>query len=538
MGDVIDVISFIDLATTPRPSRTLHDRPRFGAYRAQWSVLEALGGLRSRIHLTVVTTPTGEHELRREAGEWCDVVSYPDIGRLRPRPCRTVVHHVGQAFELVPYRLRRLMGIYAPVTSGHHSLGYTHLVDAARRLDQERAHPGDALIASSEHGRRVLGNIIGHASPNWLGRIEVVPLPVNVRPPTPGERRTARAALGLGPDTVLILSIGRLSRHDKATLEPLLWAVAELQAEGDQAAQVVIAGEDRHRYAVELRRQADLYGTGDRVRVLPSVSEDQRLCLLRAADIFVGLYDSRQEVFGLAVAEAQAAGLPGVVSDYSNPGDVVEDGVTGVTVPTTEVRAQQLHETWEDLLPWQEEHLLSAQLVAVDRDALLRALRHLVSDPEHRRRMGTAAAHAARRYRPSTVANEFVDCWEGCLDRVTRAPAADEALGRAWSTSDVFEAFSTRTVLPAEALWQPRHAVPVTDLIDEDLRRVVGGDALLRAAQVLRRTAAPVRMPDLARAAGQPPEMAMLAIAVLHKYGYVTYCGSLDERPRAVGRYL
>ena len=244
--------------------------------------------------------------------------------------------------------------------------------------------------------------------------------------------------------------------------------MAELRADGNRSAQLMIAGEDRHGYAVELRRQADVYGAGDRVRVLTNVSDDERLSLLRAADIFAGLYDSRQEVFGLAVAEAQAAGLPTVVSDYSNPGDAVANGVTGVTVPTTEVQARLLHQTWQDLLPWRDEHLLSAQLVAVDRDGLLRALRYLVTDSQQRRRMGAAAVHAARRYKPSTVGSELADCWERCLDWVPQPRAAAKAPGSAWSASEVFAEFSTRTVLPAEALWQPHHMVPVIDLIDED----------------------------------------------------------------------
>ena len=53
-----------------------------------------------------------------------------------------------------------------------------------------------------------------------------------------------------------------------------------------------------------------------------------------AARCGIGIFPSRIESFGLAVAEALAAGLPTVCTDAGALPEIVEDGVTGSVVPT------------------------------------------------------------------------------------------------------------------------------------------------------------------------------------------------------------
>ena len=49
----------------------------------------------------------------------------------------------------------------------------------------------------------------------------------------------------------------------------------------------------------------------------------------------MSLVDNPQETFGLAVAEAMAAGVPLVVSDWNGYRDLVRDGIDGFRVPTS-----------------------------------------------------------------------------------------------------------------------------------------------------------------------------------------------------------
>ena len=64
------------------------------------------------------------------------------------------------------------------------------------------------------------------------------------------------------------------------------------------------------------------------------VSEEVKRQALAAADVAVSLVDNAQETFGLAVAEAMAAGLPLVVSDWSGYRDLVRDGIDGYLIPS------------------------------------------------------------------------------------------------------------------------------------------------------------------------------------------------------------
>ena len=68
--------------------------------------------------------------------------------------------------------------------------------------------------------------------------------------------------------------------------------------------------------------------------------------LLPALDMLVHL--PRDEAFGLALAEAMAAGLPTVATDIGGCREVVRDGVTGLLVPPGDAPA--LTEALERLL--------------------------------------------------------------------------------------------------------------------------------------------------------------------------------------------
>ena len=64
------------------------------------------------------------------------------------------------------------------------------------------------------------------------------------------------------------------------------------------------------------------------------VSEELKRQALAAADLALSLVDNTQETFGLAVAEAMAAGLPVVASNWNGYRDLVRHGVDGYLVPS------------------------------------------------------------------------------------------------------------------------------------------------------------------------------------------------------------
>jgi len=59
--------------------------------------------------------------------------------------------------------------------------------------------------------------------------------------------------------------------------------------------------------------------------------------LLAASDLYV--WPAIGEAYGLAILEAQAAGLPVVAGETGGVGDIVAHGVTGLLVPVGDVAA-------------------------------------------------------------------------------------------------------------------------------------------------------------------------------------------------------
>ncbi|MBU2135390.1 MAG: glycosyltransferase family 4 protein [Alphaproteobacteria bacterium] len=119
-----------------------------------------------------------------------------------------------------------------------------------------------------------------------------------------------------------------------------------------------------------------------------------RFSIWSAADLFISLSDNIQETFGLTPAEAMAAGLPCVVTDWDGYRDTVRHGVDGFRIPTFSPRPG----LGEDLAFNHDNGWLSydnyvgaaAQMTAVDLPAAANALSALIDNPDLRRTMGSA----------------------------------------------------------------------------------------------------------------------------------------------------
>lgn len=172
-----------------------------------------------------------------------------------------------------------------------------------------------------------------------------------------GDREATRAALGVGPDDVVVTCVANL-RAEKA-YDVLLTAARSLL---DAHPQVVVLSVGQGPLDAELRTQHERLGLGDRFRFLGF--RDDVPSVLAASDVFV--LSSRQEGLPVAFMEASVLGLPSVVTRVGGLVDHVDDGVSGLLVA-----------------PEQPE-------------ALATALGRLVDDPDLRARMGErASSHAA-----------------------------------------------------------------------------------------------------------------------------------------------
>ena len=150
------------------------------------------------------------------------------------------------------------------------------------------------------------------------------------RRPQPTDRETARFALKLPPDAVVLGTLGRLTEQKGQRL--LLEAVAGLARDlPDLVLFLVGSGPLRD----DLETEAGRLGIADRVRFL-GLRRD-RPTLYAAMDVFV--LPSRWEGLSLALVEAMGAGRAVVATDVGGNPEVVRDGQNGLLVPPNDVGA-------------------------------------------------------------------------------------------------------------------------------------------------------------------------------------------------------
>lgn len=86
-----------------------------------------------------------------------------------------------------------------------------------------------------------------------------------------------------------------------------------------------------------LERMATERGVAGNLHFLGTISEEQKLALLRASDVLP--FPSRYEGFGLPLLEAMAAGTPVISTDIPVVNEIVRNGENGILVPYDDTAA-------------------------------------------------------------------------------------------------------------------------------------------------------------------------------------------------------
>ncbi|NED94833.1 D-inositol-3-phosphate glycosyltransferase [Phytoactinopolyspora alkaliphila] len=198
-------------------------------------------------------------------------------------------------------------------------VGEEQVVDAAHRI-----------VANTDDEARQLSVLYG-ADPD---KVATVRPGVDLSVFTPGSRRAARAALGLGHDDVVLLFAGRI--QPLKAPDVLVRAAARLVAEAPALRTRLVVpivggpsgtGMDR---PGELMRLARELRVDDVVEFYPPVDQPTLAQWYRAADLTV--VPSYSESFGLVALESQACGTPVVASAVGGLRTAVRDDHSGLLV--------------------------------------------------------------------------------------------------------------------------------------------------------------------------------------------------------------
>jgi glycosyltransferase involved in cell wall biosynthesis len=225
--------------------------------------------------------------------------------------------------------------------------------------------------------------IVSHAAgqtlrlPSQAGRLIVVHNGIQTVDVNEEQRANARIELDARDACVGILVARIDGRKGHGTLLNSLRALDDLGG----GLKMWIAGDGAARAAAEA--QAARLGLGDdRVRFLGRRSDIDRL--LEGADFFV--LPSDIEGLPLSILEAMAHGLPIIASNVGGVPEIIQDDVNGLLVS------------------------------AGDETALASAIRRVATDPELRRRLGSAArARANTTFSLSTMVHKYDEVYDAAL---------------------------------------------------------------------------------------------------------------------------
>ncbi len=350
---------------------------------------------RTHARASIADLPDGAEELdvRLFPARWPRRIAFsPELSRaLAEEAPRCDVVHIHSLFlfpQFAAYRAARRAGV--PYIVSPRGALDPHLRRRSRAVKaigdalwQRSMLEGAAVLhATSDEEARLLGDVAPGAPraivPNGINCADYEVLP-------PASEFRERF-LG-GSDGPVVMFLGRLS-HKKG-LDLLVRAFARVQGEIPEA-QLAIVGPDDEGLMPALRAVAAREGVAGAVAFIGMLRGRGKLAALAAADVWA--LPSHSENFGIAVAEALAAGRAVVVSPGVNIAPEIAAAGAGVVAD-------------------------------LGGEAFASAIVTLLRDDVERVRLGRAGREFARRYDSAAVAPQLADMYERVVDTPVRRAA-------------------------------------------------------------------------------------------------------------------
>ena len=281
----------------------------------------------------------------------------------------------------------------APVIHMFHTLGLMKQRVAQNSGEAE----GDYRINGERDVLRLADRIVA-ATPaelaqlQWLynadvHKVVVIPPGVDISHFYPIPDDEAKEYIGIPPCELMLLFVGRI--EPLKGIDTLIEAIAYMHQSGDRVCLSVIGGdpdaspETINSEMARLQSLREKYGLNDMVAFLGQRGQATLPYYYSAAEAVV--VPSHYELFGMVALEAMACGTPVVASQVGGLAYLVQDGVTGYTVPVDE------------------------PLALADR------LTRLVNDKALKLAMGENAANFAREYRWENIAAQILQVYQQTL---------------------------------------------------------------------------------------------------------------------------
>jgi D-inositol-3-phosphate glycosyltransferase len=286
-----------------------------------------------------------------------------------------------------------------PILQMFHTLG--EMKNRVARSDEERE--GNYRLDGE---RKVIGRVdrIIAATPaeqaqlEWLyktdpAKVKVIPPGVDTSHFYPIPSDEARQFIGLAPDDHMILFVGRI--EPLKGVATLIHAVSCLALKNlkEPVHLAVIGGDpeavnsEMSEEMVRLQKLCDELTIGKMVVFLGKRGQDTLPYYYSAAEVVV--MPSHYESFGMVALEAMACGTPVVASEVGGLPFLVQDGITGYTVP------------------------------ADDHVALCEKLTILIGEESLRQQMGRNAVEYAQKYDWEIIARQVIEVYNELINNPT-----------------------------------------------------------------------------------------------------------------------
>ncbi len=201
---------------------------------------------------------------------------------------------------------------------GPWALGHQAVAGAVRQADAVfNLNPGDA---------ECIAPLLGKAATQVALDPFLDPAPFRAAAAQrPAHRAELAQRLDLDPQSPWLLSVAMMRGGDKAASYRLL--AEALRRLGERPWQLVVVGDGEARPEIEVQLEE---AAPNRVRFAGAVRGEALPAIYAASELFV--WPAVNEAFGMAILEAQAAGLPVIAGASPGVASIVTDGITGYLV--------------------------------------------------------------------------------------------------------------------------------------------------------------------------------------------------------------